>query len=115
MKHLFSILFGVMSLGLFAQQTINATEAHFEIDGSTSREELAALNNELYANGFKFVYQPNMAPDRTLHGLTFTISANEGQLIGEGSHSKLNYKGAKITVDINKTTNHVEISYAGQR
>jgi hypothetical protein len=115
MKHFIALIFGFLSLGMWAQTTINASEAQFVIDGTTSREELATLHTQLRTNGFTFTYNPLFAPDRSLHGIEFTITANEGSLVGTASHTKLNHQGSKILVHINKTTPLMEISYEGDR
>lgn len=113
MKIFIAFIFSCLSLGMWAQQSITSTEAHFVIDGSTSRETLAALRNALHEQGFELKYNPNFAPDRSLHGLKFSISTNNGDLTGQGEHSKLNQQGSKIIVDINKTTNSISIQYEG--
>ncbi len=115
MKIFIAFIFSCLSLGVWAQQSITATESQFVIDGTTSREELAALRNELHTHGIAFNYNPRFAPDRSLHGIEFSINGNDGALSGQGSHPKLNQQGSKIVVHLNKTTNALEITYEGER
>jgi hypothetical protein len=115
MKYLFTFFIALMGWNASAQQSITPEAAHIVIDGSTSREQLADIHRQLYAQGIKMTYNPNFGPERQLFGLTFTITSGDGLINGEGSHSKLNYQNAKVILDINMSTKQVDIQYEGQQ
>lgn len=106
MKNIQLLLAAILiSTGLSAQSqnVITATEAHVTISGQTTREQLGQVRADLIAQGFKFNYSPEFDGERRLIGLTYTISANDGQLNGAGYHKSLQNPNSSLTIHINKT------------
>lgn len=91
------------TFAISAQNNITSTEAHFAINGSTSREGLVELRTQLLAQGFDFRYSPKFDNQRHLVGIKYTITANDGALHGEGEHMALHNQNASITIHMNKS------------
>lgn len=101
MKNLVTLFFAViLSLGAYSQ--ITASEAHIEITGNTTREELGVMAQTCHENGFDFRYQPQFDAQRRLAGIKYTLTTADKNLKGEGEHMKLQSEGASLTLHLNK-------------
>lgn len=117
MNKIKAILFALVmtcTFALSAQNTITSTEAHFTINGATTREGLLQLRNELKAQGFDFKYMPQFDNQRRILSMTFSVTANDGALQGEGGHTNLQNNNASLTIHINKTTGAFSVDKVGE-
>lgn len=102
-----------IGLSLSAQNVITATEASVTINHETTREGLVQLRTALLAQGYDFKYSPIFNNDRKLVSISFNVSANNGQVVGSGSHNSMLNPAASMTFQLNKTTGNFAIDSKG--
>lgn len=101
MKNLVTLFFAVI-LSLRSYSQITASEAHIEITGNTTREELGVMAQTCHENGFDFRYQPQFDAQRRLTGIKYTLTTADKNVKGEGEHVKLQSEGASLTLHLSK-------------
>jgi len=98
-------LIGISSFS-FAQLAITSESYEWTITGATTREQLAEISKTLYANNYKFAYQPEFDGNRHILGLKYTLSnVDTGAVIGSGEHMHLTLPNAKLKIHIDRTHN----------
>ena len=98
----FVTLFLAVILSLGANSQITASEAHIQITGNTTREELGVMAQTCHENGFDFRYQPQFDAQRRLSGIRYTLSTADKKVKGEGEHMKLQSEGAALVLHLSK-------------
>jgi len=82
------LITGALLLGgsAMAQNIVTAEQVQVTINGSTTRESLAQMRQDLQAVGLEFRYQPQFDNDRHLTGISFMIhDLTSGQEFGGAS------------------------------
>lgn len=102
MKNLVTLFVSVI-FTFVAKAQISATDAHINITGNTTREELGVIAQSCYENGFDFRYQPQFDAQRRLTGIKYTLTTTDKSVKGEGEHMKLQSEGASLVLHLNKT------------
>lgn len=102
MKSFLTFFFAVCLFAIASAQ-VTSTEAHLNITGNTTREELGVMAQSCHNNGFDFRYQPQFDAQRRLTGIRYTLTTADKSVKGEGEHMKLQAVGASITIHLNKT------------
>ncbi|MFM7105927.1 MAG: hypothetical protein ACKOW8_10440, partial [Flavobacteriales bacterium] len=103
MKNLVTLFFAaILSLGAYSQ--ITASEAHLQITGNTTREELGVMAQTCHENGFDFRYQPQFDEQRRLMGIKYTLATADKKVQGEGEHMMLQTEGASLILHLDKVS-----------
>lgn len=111
MKLLYSsllIAFLFVGTAAFGQRglTMDENTASVVIDGSTTRMELIDISNALREKGidFKYSFQVQEEEDGTtkLASIDFTLSVQDGECNGSGSHAAMQSPGAKVSFTVNR-------------
>ena len=102
MKKIVSLFLAcVLSVTVYSQ--ITDQEAHLNITGNTTREELGVMAQQCNTHGFDFRYQPQFDAQRRLTGIKYTLTTADKSVKGEGEHLKLQAEGASLNLHLHKT------------
>lgn len=79
----------LMSGSLFAQNVITSENISITINGTTSREQLWQLRQDLQAQGVDFQYTPRFDNERKLISIQYTVKRADGTLLGTAGNDQL--------------------------
>ncbi|MFM7309977.1 MAG: hypothetical protein ACKOZY_05165, partial [Flavobacteriales bacterium] len=108
-RHIITLVIAVsLSATIHAQLIVSPESYEWTITGETTREQLGEISKTLYANNFKFAYQPEFDGNRRILSIKYTISnVDTGALLGSGEHQHLTLPQAKLKIVIDRVHNQV--------
>ena len=96
---------GISTLS-FAQLSVTPESFEWTITGETTREQLSEVSKALYAQHYKFVYQPEFDGNRHILGIKYTLfQLDTGIEIGSGQNMQLTLPQAKLKIRIDRVNN----------
>lgn len=114
LKTFLSIVFIGIGCSLSAQIVNNNGTIAVTIHHITTRMELSTLRTELLAQEIDFRYTPKFDNNLSLTNISFTISANDGQLTGAGEHNTMINPSASLVFFVNKTAGTFSVESHGE-
>lgn len=108
-KHILTLVIALSLITTAKAQLMVSPESYeWTITGETTREQLGEIAKTLYANNFKFAYQPEFDGNRRILSIKYTISnVDTGALLGSGEHMHLTLPQAKLKLVIDRVHNQV--------
>ena len=74
---------------LFAQNVITSDNISITINGTTTREQLWQLRQDMQVQGIDFQYTPRFDNERKLISIQYTVKRADGTLLGTAGNDQL--------------------------
>ena len=79
----------LMGGSLFAQNVITSDNISITINGTTTREQLWQLRQDMQVQGIDFQYTPRFDNERKLISIQYTVKRADGTLLGTAGNDQL--------------------------
>ena len=79
----------LMGGSLFAQNVITSDNISITINGTTTREQLWQLRQDMQVQGIDFQYTPRFDNERKLISIQYTVKRADGTLLGTARNDQL--------------------------
>jgi len=79
----------LMGGSLFAQNVITSDNISITINGTTTREQLWQLRQDMQVQGIDFQYTPRFDNERKLISIQYTVKRADGTLLGSAGNDQL--------------------------
>ena len=79
----------LMGGSLFAQNVITSDNISIIINGTTTREQLWQLRQDMQVQGIDFQYTPRFDNERKLISIQYTVKRADGTLLGTAGNDQL--------------------------
>lgn len=103
----------IFSLAASSQNAITPNEINISITSATSREDLAALANQLKTQGILFRYTPQFGPNRSLTGIAYRLFTTNEQLLVQCDMKDLKIQGVSAGFHLIKENGQFTVVCAG--
>jgi hypothetical protein len=92
----------LMGGSLFAQNVITSDNISITINGTTTREQLWQLRQDMQVQGIDFQYTPRFDNERKLISIQYTVKRADGTLLGTAGNDQLANPAQKSKIVLTK-------------